>query len=272
MKKIYSIILLLSFLLTVSLFSGCGCKHSELTEINDTVTCESDGIITYKCKQCDKEIEKTSPAKGHNYSIFVSDSSNCEKDGEIKNKCSKCNSIKSTPKSAIGHKGTIKCTNCNKDFYSLIYANLKPKTLKDTTSSVNSTSTVKYSKTDNGLLCITWTRHYEPPISYNSTTTFTIKSDGSWNYTINGTLTGGYTQSSGMLTGELSYKSLYLYTSKDVEKESIELPVSSSNNNNMVDLLYTNLKTDFCMSLRFLENACIINGKITMQNLGFINY
>ena len=71
MKKIYSIILLLSFLLTISLFSGCGCKHSELTKINDTATCESDGIITYKCKQCDKEIEKTSPAKRGLYRICI---------------------------------------------------------------------------------------------------------------------------------------------------------------------------------------------------------
>lgn len=271
MKKIYSIILSLSLLLTASLLSGCRCKHSELTKISDTATCESDGIITYKCKQCDKEIEKPSPAKGHDYSIFVSDSSSCEKDGEIKNKCLKCNSIKSTPKKAIGHKGVIKCSNCNKNFYNLIYANLQPKTLKDTTSSVHSTSTVKYSKTVNDLLCITWTLSYEPPLSYGSTTTFTIKSDGSWLYTINGAYTG-YAPSSGMLTGELSYKSLYLYTSKDVEKESIELPVSSTNNNDMVDLLYTNLKTDFCMSLRFLENACIINGKITMQNLGFTKF
>lgn len=271
MKKIYSIILSLSFLLTASLLSGCGCKHSELTKISDTATCESDGIITYKCKQCDKEIEKPSPAKGHDYSIFVSDSSSCEKDGEIKNKCSKCNSIKSTPKKAIGHKGVIKCSNCNENFYNLIYANLQPKTLKDTTSSVHSTSTVKYSKTVNDLLCITWTLSYEPPLSYGSTTTFTIKSDGSWLYTINGAYTG-YAPSSGMLAGELSYNMLYLYTSKNIASKSIELPVSSSNNNDMVDLLYTNLKNDFCMSLRFLENACIINGKITMQNLGFTKF
>lgn len=271
MKKIYSIILLLSFLLTVLLFSGCGCKHSELTKINDTATCESDGIITYKCKQCDKNIEKPSPAKGHDYSIFVSDSSSCEKDGEIKNKCSRCNSIKSIPKGAIGHKGIIKCTNCNKNFYDLIYTNLQPQTLTDTTSSVNSTSTVKYSKGKNGLLCITWTCSYEPPLFYSSTTTFTIKSDGSWLYTINGAFTG-YAPSSGTLTGELPYNMLYLYTLKNITSKSIELPVSSSNNNDMVDLLYTNLKDDFCMSLLFLENACIINGKITMQNLGFTKF
>lgn len=101
MKKIYSIILSLSLLLTASLLSGCGCKHSELTKISDTATCESDRIITYKCKQCDKEIEKPSPTKGHDYSIFVSDSSSCEKDGEIKSKCSKCSSIKSTHKKQL---------------------------------------------------------------------------------------------------------------------------------------------------------------------------
>lgn len=271
MKKILYISFLLCFLFTVLLFSGCGCKHSELIKLTDTATCNVAGTITYKCKQCNKEIKKSSPKKGHDYSIFVSDSSNCEKNGEIKNKCSRCGLIKSTPKSATGHKGILKCENCNKNFYNLLYSNLEPKTLNDTTSSVHSTSTIKYSKVDNNSLCITWECRYESPLFYSSTTTFTIKSDGSWLYTINGTFTV-YAPSSGNLTGELPYNLLYLYTSKDVKNKSIELPISSSNNNDMVDVLYTNLKTEFCMTLRFLESSCIINGKITMKNLGFINY
>ena len=271
MKKFFSIMFIFVFSLTVASFTGCGCEHKELTKLTDTATCESDGIATYKCNKCNKKIEKTSVKKGHDYSIYANYNATCEKDGEIKYRCSRCHSIKSTTKKATGHNGTIKCKNCNQNFYELIYNNLQPKTFKDTSSSVNSTYAVKYSKTNNGVLCITWTTTYDAPLFYNGTTVFTIKADGSWAYTINGNYTGSFPRS-GTLSGELPYAILYLYTSKDITNKNIELPVSSSNNGSMTELLYSGLKIDFCNSLVLLKGACVINGKMTMRNLGFSNY
>lgn len=271
MKKLKCYFAICFLLFTITLF-GCGCKHENLTELYDTATCESNGTITYECNQCGKKVEKPSPKKGHDYSIFLSDSSTCEKDGELKNKCSRCSSVKTISKKAIGHNGTIKCKNCNQNFYILLYPYLNTKSfVYNYSSSVNVTTTITFSKENNEKLSITSTRVYSHPISCESKTLFTIKPDGAWSYTVNVKYTG-YASGQGTLSGELPNNKLYRFTSNDIENKSIELPVTSFENNNFYDLLYDTLKTDFCDSLLCLKNTCTVNGKITMSNLGFVNF
>lgn len=110
------------FLVAIVLFSICSfslvacnkCEHTNKTMTENTVTCENDGIITYKCNDCNKIITETGKAKGHDYSVFVKDSATCTASGYITNKCSRCNSTKDvfSAKKEHNYKGA-KCSICS---------------------------------------------------------------------------------------------------------------------------------------------------------------
>lgn len=286
MKKKYCGIISFLLVFILMIFSACSqnnnssngnnnivCQHNNLTKISDTATCTVDGVVTSRCNQCGEIIEMKSSKKAHDYAVFVSDSTTCEEDGFINYKCSTCEAIKSTPKKATGHNGVINCSNCEQSFYILLYNNLKHSTSTGTSSSgIQYVISVKYSKDEENRLHIIWETTYEFPINSSTTTEFIIQKNGSWTYTTNCTLQSGYISAKGDLMGELSYSDLDLYTFENVDNNSIELPVSATTNKEMVDILYTGLKTDFCNALRKLLEACINNGKITMPNLGFKNF
>lgn len=114
MKK-FGILLSVLMVMVVSIsMSGCNnCAHINKTLIENTATCENNGIATYRCDDCGKTIEEESVALGHDYSVFVKDSATCTASGYITNKCSRCDSPKDTYSAAKGHHYTgIKCDNC----------------------------------------------------------------------------------------------------------------------------------------------------------------
>ena len=95
---------------------ACGCEHENLTLIEDTATCEDDGVKKYQCDNCNEIINEPSLKTGHDYSILVSDTATCTTSGYKTYKCSKCNKTKaevSTLKSHVYGKDN-KCINCGK--------------------------------------------------------------------------------------------------------------------------------------------------------------
>ena len=94
MKKTFCIFLSLLLLILSFSLIACGCEHENLTLIEDTATCESDGVKKYRCDNCNKIIENFSNKTGHDYSILVSDTATCTTSGYKTYKCSKCDETK----------------------------------------------------------------------------------------------------------------------------------------------------------------------------------
>lgn len=103
-KRILSIILAIgmSTLFCIGLVSCNKCSHAHKTLIEDTTTCERDGVITYRCKYCDKIITETGKAKGHEY-ILVSDTSTCINSGIKTSRCKHCEKVITESVEAKGH-------------------------------------------------------------------------------------------------------------------------------------------------------------------------
>lgn len=274
-KKFYVIILVLAQCMMFTTSCEKKCMHTNRTLIGSTATCEKSGVSTFKCNDCGKEVQENAPALQHDFSIFVEDTSSCEKDGYIKYQCSKCSSTTTTEKKASGHKGIIKCSNCNSLYYDLICDIILDNHLYESTFSgadTKSQSRVTYTKGKNNEVCITLESYFDLTVSgTQSTTQFIIKNDGSWEYTINMVFTGAIS-SSGTLSGKLLREKLSSITSQNVRNMSVKLPVSSITNNEMVSVLYSCLVGDFCKSVFQFEMACFLNEKITMKELGFSNY
>lgn len=97
---------------------GCNkCSHTSKTLIEDTATCENNGIATYKCNDCGEIIKEDKIALGHDFEL-VSNTTSCTTDGVITNKCKRCNFKKSEQAKATGH-------NYNEDAYCKICSKFK---------------------------------------------------------------------------------------------------------------------------------------------------
>ena len=102
---------ILSFMMTIVAcaglcfgLAGCNqCAHVNKNLIEDTATCENDGVATYLCDDCGKTITEESKALNHDYSIYVGDSATCTTSGYVTNKCSRCDATKNTYSSKKEH-------------------------------------------------------------------------------------------------------------------------------------------------------------------------
>lgn len=114
MKKTFCIFLSLLLLILSFSLIACGCEHENLTLIEDTATCENDGVKKYRCDNCNKIIENFSNKTGHDYSILVSDTATCTTSGYKTYKCSKCDETKAEESSELGHNFSgCMCSRCN---------------------------------------------------------------------------------------------------------------------------------------------------------------
>ena len=116
MKKIKYILVAIALIVVCSFgLVGCNtCEHIDKSIVDNTATCETDGVITYKCNDCGKTITETSEALGHDYSVFVKDSATCTASGYKTYKCSRCSSTNDILSAKKEHNYTgAKCSNCN---------------------------------------------------------------------------------------------------------------------------------------------------------------
>lgn len=121
MKKIFSILSIFFISLSALMLTGCGCNHY-WEKISNTATCESDGVITYKCSNCGETKTETSYAIGHNWNKEGS-TATCTSSGVATYKCNNCNKTKTRPEQALGHdyaSTTDLCRNCGGFRYNII--------------------------------------------------------------------------------------------------------------------------------------------------------
>lgn len=134
MKRVLSVFLIVSFVFCSVFITGCGkCNHSGAREvISDTATCESDGMITYRCTKCGEKITESSPAKGHDWIEISSTKASCTQTGVVTYKCNRCRTSKqkSVPmeRHSYGHNGI--CQRCGQFEYNISVAGTLPKTLR----------------------------------------------------------------------------------------------------------------------------------------------
>ena len=98
-------IVLLPFILMS--ITGCkqnnpSCFHYDRSIVSDTATCESDGVITYKCNDCGNTWTEVSYHKGHNWKV-TSDTSTCLEPGIKTSECQNCHQVKTENVNAKGH-------------------------------------------------------------------------------------------------------------------------------------------------------------------------
>lgn len=94
--------------------ASCGCDHNCKYLFTDTATCVKEGTVTVTCSNCGAVIEtRTSPAKGHDFSILVEDTATCEEDGYKTFRCSRCEETCQKSSHATGHDYVgCKCSKC----------------------------------------------------------------------------------------------------------------------------------------------------------------
>ena len=129
MKKIFSILSIFFISLSALMLTGCGCDHY-WEKISNTATCESDGVITYKCSNCGETKTETSYAIGHNWNKEGS-TATCTSSGVATYKCNNCNKTKTESEQALGHSyySWGECMHCGKFKYDISLSISLPKTL-----------------------------------------------------------------------------------------------------------------------------------------------
>lgn len=107
MKKIAIMTAAAALFLFGTALAGCGkdqsaCAH-EWEEISMTATCEEAGILTRKCKLCEKEEQREVAALGHDMQEKENIPATCDKAGKVTRECSRCDKKEEETVGALGH-------------------------------------------------------------------------------------------------------------------------------------------------------------------------
>ncbi len=84
---------------------SCIGDHSwDAGVITTAATCETDGVLTYSCANCDATKEEAIPATGHSFdSGVITTAATCEAEGVRTYSCTKCDATKEEAVQATGH-------------------------------------------------------------------------------------------------------------------------------------------------------------------------
>ena len=99
-KKLISLCLTLATIFTLV---GCCSNHAMEKFNEEPATCEADGLITYKCPDCNEEETEVIPATGHKYDEKVIQEATCAATGLIEKTCSVCNKTESITTEKASH-------------------------------------------------------------------------------------------------------------------------------------------------------------------------
>lgn len=207
----------------------------------------------------------------HNF-VVQKNTATCESNGVVIYKCTKCSETKSEATRAYGHKGMFICDNCKQKFTDLIYPFLKSNTSESVENGEKTIREIMFKKSDDNELMIVFKLTSKMIADYTIVTVFLIEDNGSWDY-IHGVKYSGAINDEGEMRGRLDYSNLYLYREISLTNNNFKMPYfSATGNSDMKELLYDTLKSTFALALRLLQLGCIEQGNISMANFGFVNF
>lgn len=266
MKKTFCIILvLILFILTFNL-TACGCKHENLTLIEDTATCENDGVKKYQCDNCNEIIEKFSEKKEHDYSIFINNTATCTANGYKTYKCKNCNSTSKKTSNMLSHSGIGICNNCRKYFNEIIITSLKSKSYYGDYS----VGTINYSIDNSSNINVDVTIIYSAPLDQTANIAYKIYTNGTWDYKCQ-----WYTKILTYSYDMYILGSLNLTQISSITKETKSIPVSSYGGDidkSGLELMKEASTTYFLLIVEDIKVAVKNESGLSVQNFGFNSY
>ena len=89
-KNIFAIAIVLAVICGLA---GCCSDHNLEVVTQTPATCEEDGLLVRKCKECDYEETDVIPAIGHAFAEKIVKEASCASEGMVEKSCSICNKI-----------------------------------------------------------------------------------------------------------------------------------------------------------------------------------